>query len=63
MNTSLNSAIYYAAQLAPGLGKPTPFFAWANDTAERLTYIYFADFNTVLTNLVDACRVVQGYED
>lgn len=64
MNTSLNLAIRYAAaQLAPTLDNPPPFFAWANDTAELLTYTYAADFDTVLTDLVDACKVIQNYED
>lgn len=64
MNKPLNLAIKYAAaQLAPTLDNPQPFLAWANDTAELLAHIYSTDFNTVLTNLVDACRVVQDYED
>lgn len=63
MNKSLNYAIQYAAQVSPTLDKPTRFFEWADNTAGLLTYIYDADFDTVLTDLVDACKVVQNYED
>lgn len=63
MNKPLTSAIDYAAQLAPTLDKPTPFFVWADKTTDLLAYIYAADFDTVLTDLVDACKVIQNYED
>jgi hypothetical protein len=57
------SAIRYAAELAPDLGKPTAFIQWAEDISQLIAHIYFVDYDEVTVDLVEAVKEVQDVQD
>jgi hypothetical protein len=64
---SYQSTINFLANNAPALplvaGKTTNFFAWAEDKASLLEFIYSRDYDRALEDLVEAVKGLQGFED
>jgi hypothetical protein len=54
-------AIDYVAELAPDLSTSGKYFIWADDMAGLLSFIYLRDDNTVMDNLTDAVKELQGW--
>lgn len=63
----LESAIVYLAENSPELpltaGSGGKFFIWAEDMTGLLSHIYMEDYDSVLEQLVDACKAVHGYSE
>ena len=57
------AAIDLAAELAPTLDNPTEFIRWAEDIVELLSKIYYVDYDDATTDLYEAVKEVQDYED
>jgi hypothetical protein len=60
---SYQATINYLGENAPTLDKPGAFIKWAEDIAELLSFIYSVPYDDITTDLTDAAKDIQGWED
>jgi hypothetical protein len=62
-NISYRTTVNRAAEMAPSLDKPGEVIRWAEDICELIAYIYEKDYDTVTTDVYEAVKEEQDYED
>lgn len=55
--------INHLAEGAPTLDKPGAFIRWAEDMADLLGFIYSVPYDDITTDITEAVKDVQDWED
>ena len=61
---SYQSTVEFLSEQAPNIEhSPGKFIQWAEALAELLSFIYCKEYEDVTTDITDAAKEQQGYED